>query len=276
MEAGFDKAAYAEQKKAEKQKYNEDLTQAMAAMATDRELLRQYLEVHGRLPSYSVGNAIMVAIQYPEARQIRLATEWADLNIKPLRGVKGISILVPGKHYEKGDGTLAQGYDVKRAFDISQTSAGINAQYPARPRNRDLLRGLLDYQKGGWLYEAIDEGEPARYDPGTNTVYVRKGQQFTPLYPALAREIICADLLMRRGVQREKAEPVAVCVAWMLCSHYDLSTDGLELPDPKLVMGEDPQQYRQRLSELSGELRSVVNFSEKVISKARHDREVEA
>ena len=269
MMEGIDKAAYAAQKRQEKEKYNKDLTAAIGTIAKDKNWLQVYLEVQGRLPSYSVGNAIMIAIQYPVARHVRLATEWADIGVKPLRGVKGITILVPGKQYQRQDGSIAQGYDVRRAFDISQTSAGSFDQRPPRRQNTDLLRGLLDYQKGGWQYATTDDGQSARYDPDTNTIYVRRHQPFSTLFPVLAKEIICADLVMSKKIAPSTIPDIATCVAWMLCSHYELTTDGLQLPEPASVMGADPNQYRQQLTQLTSELRSIINFTEKVIAKSQ-------
>lgn len=269
----IDKAVYAEQKRQEKQEYNQTVAQALSAMAADPEKLRIYLEVQGRLPAYSVGNAVMVAVQYPAARHVKLSTEWSDMNVKPLRGVKGIAILVPGKPYKRQDGTVAQGYDVRRAFDISQTTAAAHENAMPRPANTTLLRGLLDYQKGAWLFQTADEGEPARYFPEQQTIVIRKNQQFSSLFPALAKEVVCAELLLLKGLQREKAEPMACCITWMLCSHYQIDPVGIALPSPEAVMGTDSQAYRERLSDLVTPLRSLVNFMDKCISKAEKERE---
>lgn len=268
-EKQIDPAAYGAQKKEERERYYTRVQSLMEQLARDPERFRLYLQVQSRFPSYSVGNALMIAAQFPSARQIRLSQEWADMGVKPLRGVHGIEILVPGKQYTRPDGSIGRGFDVKKAFDISQTTAGVDARRPPRPTERTLLRTLLDYQKGGWSYQLIDEGENARYDPQSNTVCILQRQPLEKVYPILAREILCADLLMQQGLQRENAEPTAVCVAWMLCARYDIPPTGLTLPAPETVLGADPGKYRQALQKLTSELRPVVNFAEKVISKER-------
>lgn len=274
MGDGYDKAAYAQQKRQEKQQYNEQLSSAMASMATDSEKFRLYLEVQGRLPLYSVGNAIMVAMQFPEARRLRLSSEWASLGIQPRRGQKGIAILVPGSQFKKPDGSIGQGYDVRRAFDISQTTAAAQPDPTSKPTEQDLLRGLLDYQKGAWEIKTADNCEPARYDPEQTTIFIRKQQQFAPLFSALSREVICADIHLRKGVGRIEAEPVAECVAWMLCSRFEVQPAALTLPNPNIIMGMDDKAYRYRLAELVEPLRSLLNYMDKSIAKSRKSREV--
>lgn len=268
-----EKAAYAEQKRQEKQQYNQDLKQAMLVMAQDKEKFRIYLEVQGRLPSFSVGNTLMIATQYPNARQVRLSTEWADIGVRPLRSTKGIAILVPGSPYPRQDGSMAQGYDVRRAFDISQTSAAAHEKSAPRPSNTTLLRGLLDYQKGAWLYETVPEGADAQYDPQRHVITIRRQQQFAPLFCALAQEIVCADLLMRKNLHREAAAPVAACVTWMLCSRYRIEPCGVEIPEPKIIMGADSNNYRKCLEEIVSPMRSISNFMDTVISKAAKQKE---
>lgn len=251
---------YARQKRAEKQKYNQDLTEALARMAENPAFWRTYLEVQGRLSQLSVGNAMMVARQYPAARLLRLSTEWDALGVRPLRGAQGIALLIPGEPYRRQDGSLAQGYDVRRAFDVSQTN--YKGQLPAMPDQQTLLRGLLEYQKGAWEFRVHSDGEDARYDPTAHVLSIRRQQPFAPLYPALAREVVCADLLLRYQLPREESEPLAISAAYMLCSRYRANPVDLDLPDPRAVMGADAGAFRAKLSMLLDPLRGVIHATE--------------
>lgn len=262
----MDPAAYAAMKKTEREQYYAKVESLLGQIARDPEKFALYLTIQGRMPAYSLGNALMIAAQYPEARQIKLATQWADLGVKPLKGTRGIQILVPGKTYLRADRTLGQAFDVKKAFDISQTTAAQEAR-PPRPTKRMLLKALLDYQKGGWQYKLLDQGPAAHYDPESNCLYLLRRQTPEALFPVLAREVLRADLHIRRVKTDAPAEDVATCGAYMLCAHYDISPEGLTLPDPAQIMGGDPQWYRSRLKETTQPLRSLISHCERITAK---------
>lgn len=270
-EKQIDPEAYGIQKKEERERFYARVQALMEQAAHDPDRFQLYLQVQARFPSYSVGNALMIAAQYPNARQIRIAQEWSDMGVKPLRGVHGIEILVPGRQYTRADGSIGRSFDVKKAFDVSQTTAGLDARREKPSSQRTLLRTLLDYQKGGWSFALVNDGEIARYDPQSNTVYILQKQPLEKVYPILAREILCADLLMQQGLQRAGAEPIAVCVAQMLCARYDIPPTGLTLPTPETVLGTDPAKLRENLQKLTASLRPIVNFTEKIIAKEREE-----
>ena len=196
----------------------------------------RYLTIQGRLPDYSVGNALSIVRYCPDARVVRLYANWEKLGYKPKVGMKGIPVLVPGTEYTRPDGTRGRHYDLRKAFDISHLQS--SPAMPLRPGNRVLLRGLMEYQAGGWEY--IRQRRPGRPVRPIDEYDLHSEQQpIQYLFPALAREISAADLMMREGGTYEDVLPRAVCIAWMLCSHYELPPANLKLPQPEAVMGTD-------------------------------------
>ena len=70
---------------------------------------------------YSVGNALLILAQKPDASQLKDYDGWKEkgTGVKPKE--KGIIILEPGNEYVREDGTTAVSYNAKKVFDVSQT-----------------------------------------------------------------------------------------------------------------------------------------------------------
>lgn len=267
------KELFLAQKQAEKDAYLNGVRDALERLPANPSEFSRYLTIQGRLPDYSVGNALSIVRYCPDARVVRLYANWEKLGYKPKVGMKGIPVLVPGTEYTRPDGTHGRHYDLRKAFDISHLQG--SPALPLRPGNRVLLRGLMEYQAGGWEYTSVKDGPDALYDPSSNSISIREQQPIQYLFPALAREISAADLMMREGGTYEDVLPRAVCIAWMLCSHYELPPANLKLPQPEAVMGTDPRDYRRQLDRLRLPVMSMVNSVENVVRRQERAKEAE-
>ena len=93
------------------------------------EQLKQYLAAMGRFHRYSVGNALLIALQRPEATHVAGFRTWKKLGRQVNKGQKGIQILAPITRRQKivleneelEDETLVA-FRPCYVFDISQTS----------------------------------------------------------------------------------------------------------------------------------------------------------
>ena len=99
MDNTFDKAAWAAKKQAARQDAYDMIEQYLDNMPLEEGSIRQYLTVQGRFPQCSVGNAILIAAQKPEATCYKPYAEWSKENISICRGEKGFSILVTNGTY---------------------------------------------------------------------------------------------------------------------------------------------------------------------------------
>ena len=70
---------------------------------------------------------LLILAQKPDATQLKDFDGWKDAGASIKRQQKGISILEPGEEYEREDGSIGTSYNVKRVFDISQTTARAKA-----------------------------------------------------------------------------------------------------------------------------------------------------
>ena len=92
-------------------------------MGREGGLLQAYLDVQARFDLYSVSNAILIAAQCPEATRLADFDSWKARGMYVRRGADAITILEPGKEYQRDDGSVGVSYNVRKVFDISQTRA---------------------------------------------------------------------------------------------------------------------------------------------------------
>ena len=90
------------------------------------ETLQQYLKAMGRFHRYSVGNAILIQLQKPDAAHVAGFRAWQKLGRHVKKGEHGIAIMAPvvyRKKVQDGDRDVEVVSTFKTAyvFDISQT-----------------------------------------------------------------------------------------------------------------------------------------------------------
>ena len=119
----FDKEAWAEKKQAERQSVYDLADTTAVEVSMDGSKFQSYLDVQTRFSRYSATNALLILAQKPEATQLKDFNGWKEAGASIKRQQKGISILEPGEEYERADGSIGTSYNVKRVFDISQTTA---------------------------------------------------------------------------------------------------------------------------------------------------------
>jgi len=230
----FNKEQWAAQKQAQREAVY-DLAEQTTLGLSDPAAFRQYLDVQGQFPLYSVNNALLIAAQMPQATQLRDFNAWQEQGASIQKGAKGIQILEPGKKYERGDGNEGTSMNVKFVFDVSQTDA---AAQPAPTRDIDkLLRALVDKAPVPCIKAQegqLPEGIVAQYDG--KAILVRQGSDPEDMFRAIATEMAGAKL----GDAFQ-----ARCAAYILCRRYgveppaiDRSLETARTGDAKLTRAE--------------------------------------
>ena len=164
MDTTFDKSAWAAKKQAARQEAYGKIEQYLDGLLMEDGRFSQYLTVQGRFPQCSVGNAILIAAQKPEATYYRTYEDWSKENISIRRGEKSFSMLVPNGTYTGKDGRTHTNFDVQKVFDISQTNA-----VPKEPA-LDVRQSLQ-----GVLLQVVDGLHVAVHVVAENLVVAEKG-----------------------------------------------------------------------------------------------------
>ena len=112
-------------------------------MANDGALFQSYLDVQAHFDRYSVGNALLITAQRPEATQLADSKSWRENGVYIKKGEVGIVLLEPGEEFTKEDGSVGVSYNSKKVFDISQTNAKPKDRGNVRRDDRLLLKALI-------------------------------------------------------------------------------------------------------------------------------------
>jgi hypothetical protein len=112
-------------------------------MANDGALFQSYLDVQAHFDRYSVGNALLITAQKPEATQLADFKSWKENGVYIKKGESGIVLLEPGEEYTKEDGSVGVSYNSKKVFDISQTNAKPKDRRECERDERLLLKALI-------------------------------------------------------------------------------------------------------------------------------------
>ena len=225
-EKPFDKTVWAAKKQSEREGVYAMIDSYVQNMGKEGGLFQAYLDVQARFDLYSVSNAILIAAQCPEATKLADFDSWKASGIYVKRGEDSITILEPGKEYQRDDGSVGVSYNVKKVFDISQTKAN---QRPAPTTVRDerlLLKALMNNAPCRFaISNELPEGTNVAYHPKNHVIYVRQGLYAPTIFRGLAQELARVHM-DRGGITCESPDFTAYSVSYMLCRRNGVSVEG--------------------------------------------------
>lgn len=247
----FDKDAWGEKKQAERQAVY-DLADATAVeVAGDGGKFQAFLDVQARFDRYSVTNALLILTQMPGATKVKDFDGWKENGATIKRHQKGISILEPGGEYTHKDGTTGTYYNVKKVFDISQTTA--RAKPTVNVDDRLLLKALI--HRPPVPIQMVDElpgSAGAVYDHDQQAIFVRRGMEAPDLFRCVSLALARAEI----AAIRQEYDPVqtafpAYCASYMLCKKNGVDVSGYDFSTLPVGLREaDAQGIRAALNEV--------------------------
>jgi len=219
----FDVDAWAQKKQAERDGLFIQLDERATEVSISTDAFVDYLNVQSRFLRMGTSNALLVAAQCPEATQLATFDEWHQQNASILSGEKAIAMFEMGDTYTRSDGNEGRHTNVKKVFDISQTSA---EKPPAAPAYNitDLLKAV--HANSGVKVEMVDQlpdNRVALYQSENNTVFVRRGMDGDSLFIALTTELTRASML-KDGVAPKEANAASRTASELLCRKYGVDT----------------------------------------------------
>jgi hypothetical protein len=182
----FDKNAWKEKKAQQRNEAYELIDKTSTDIVQDSNKFKSYIDIQSRFDKYSVGNALLIFAQKPNATIIKDFENWKKEigdNFKINSKEKGIIILEPGEIYTKADGSQAQSFNTKSVFDITQT----NVKDTPKTNNYDetiLLKALLkDSPVAMKVVDSLDNGKIADWNKADDT----NTRQVVGFYPDVNR-----------------------------------------------------------------------------------------
>lgn len=268
--------AYAEKKRAEKDAVYQMIDEAASEIVQDSDKFKGFLDTQSRMDRYSAANALLIYQQYPQATKLKDFKDWADDGVKIDKGAKSISILEPVE-YTRSNGTTGISYNVKKVFDVSQTSG---KRQPVPSVNRDpraLVAAMLDTAPVN--VESSSElpypNMGAFYNNDKQTLYVKRDiGDSVALCQCVAQELGHAQLaLSGDAYSRKESGFKAVCIGYMLCKKYGVDTKNFAIDRiPDELKGKEPKEIRAELSESRFAFSEINSRVSDELYRARQER----
>lgn len=274
-EQPFDRDAWAEKKQAERQEVYELADKTTTEVSADGGKYRSFLDVKSRLIHYSATNALLVLAQKPLATQLRDFNGWKKEGVSIKRGENHIKILEAGKNYERDDGRIGTGWNVKQVFDISQTTS--KAKTPPAPvlDDRQLLKALI--HKAPVPIQGVDElpnNMGALYDHDQQTIFVRRGMEAHDIFRSLSKELAHAELAISRpDYNRKDAGFAAYSISYVVCKRYGVDVSAYDFSRlPESFREADPQSIRSQLSEIGETAKEITGRMNRALEQTKTPR----
>lgn len=268
-----DKQAWAEKKQAERQQVYDLIDSTALDMAQNPEIFKIGLDVMARFDRYSVGNVLLITGQNPDATKLADFDTWKQNRTYVRKGEDHIKLLEPGEEFRREDGSMGVNYNVKRVFDISQTSARTKpaqVQYDMRL----LLKAMLNNAPCPVeISEKVPDGVGAIYNDQERKVYVRQGMDGPDIFRCLAQELSHAHMDRDDSYTRSNHAFTAYCAAYTLCSRYGVDTKSFSFKTiPETIGAMEAQDVRNELAKVRDCANQITMDMSKVLDKAQKER----
>lgn len=255
----FYKEAWAAQKKAERDEVYALADATAEEVCKDSGKFRDYLDVQANFRHYSATNALLILAFNKDARKLGDKDYWRDQGVYIKRQEFGrpIKIIESNGEYTRDDGSIGVSYNIKKVYDISQTTSRIKAQPPVSYDERALLNALI--YKHPVPIQSVDDlpdDMGALYDHDQKAIFVCRGMGASDLFYEVAKALAHAELAMTsEDYSYSNADFKAHCVSYILCKEFGIETDNLSFSPadfdiPKELSEAEPQEIRTELSEI--------------------------
>ena len=263
----FNKEEWAAQKQEQRKEAYELIDNTCSEMMENGDSFRQYLDVQGHCDRYSVNNAILVSAQMPEATQLKDYGSWKQSRVYVDKDAQKVTILEPGKEYQRDDGSKAVGYNAKVVYDVSQTSAKDRQQPQEQKNMRELVSAMIDASPVSFV--PVDDLElPAFYDSSQQTIFIKTGLSEEQLFVSMAKEVSAAVFDCKHKESRDDSDFKSFCVAYMVSSRYGVDTKGFNFDKlPKEFEGMETQAFKGELGSMRDVLGEIQSDMYKSLEK---------
>ena len=263
----FNKEEWAAQKQEQRKEAYVLIDTTCQEMMADGGAFQQYLDVQGHFDRYSVNNAILVSAQMPEATQLKDYGSWKQSRVYVDKDAQKVTILEPGKEYQREDGSKAVGYNAKVVYDISQTSAKDRQQPQEQKTMRELVSAMIDASPVSFV--PMDDLElPAFYDSPQQTIFIKTGLSEEQLFVSMAKEVSAAIFDCKHKESRDDSDFKSFCVAYMVSSRYGVDTKGFNFDKlPQEFEGMETQEFKGELGSMRDVLGEIQSDMYKSLEK---------
>ena len=252
------RSVWARQQQEERDKAFLWIKEMTEKIRTDQKAARTYLDIQARFGGCSVNNAMLIASQRPDAKELAPLDEWQKKGEGIKKGELGIILLEFGKEYVKKDGTKGRYYNIKKVFDVSQTTAEGYMEQEACMNAEEYINALAYASP---CNVKIDEGMElpkeinACFEVNSGEIYVRRGGEPGEIFRDLVRAEAACFLEKKKELKCNQG-PISEAAAYMVCARSGIDTMGYSLG--KFMEGSETLDD-DGLKKVLSEARSIAN-----------------
>lgn len=242
--------------------------------------INKWLTTQAQFHHYSLGNAMLIFVQYPKATKVAGYKTWQKLRRQVKRGEQGIRILAPVvvKHSFKVEPVSDEEQVIEKViffktvsvFDISQTSG---EPLPETPQwfsvgedGADLACFLKEACRveGISVSESDELGGPKGISHG-GSITLAAGLSPLTRTEVLAHELAHELLHHHQGdnLPRNICEAEAAATAFVVLAHYGLDDDS-KVPNYIALWNANSILLEERFERIAGAARRIIRMVERV------------
>lgn len=264
----YNKEEYIQFKRKEKEELYELIDKMAVNTMQNEDELKKYLNIQSRFNQYSVGNALAITFQMPEATLLKDFEGWSNIGGFPKKYRKNVKILEPVDLYMREDGSVGKNYNVKYVCDISQVS--IKAKAPIiKYDDKLLLMAFLKSYQGE--IKIIDENQElnrkAVLNKKENVLYIIRGSESPYIFYDLSEELIKQQIEENNLIDSFKIK----CASYMLCKKYGIDIeeyDKIEIPyEFKEMSGKQIREELEVIRDAFGDINNRISYAIETITK---------
>ena len=255
------KEEYAAMKQQEREEVWAQIDATAQDVFKDEASLKSFLDFAAQVTPQKTANLLLLYSQNPEIRQVKTYEKIREENHSLRPEAKGQGYLfLADTRYEK-DGVEKQGYEIRRAYDISQIR--MKQPEPMEPQTMDTLMGALLTNNPTRIQveDHLPEGIQVQYIPKYRTVFARNGMSENVTFHAINRGLACAALDQHNGAyQQREAVPKALCAAYVVARKYGVEVSGFPLQkvcELQHYGDRDPKELRGFIHDLKNAAYSI-------------------
>lgn len=245
------KEEYAAMKKAEREDLWARVNAQTKEVFRDDTAMKGFLDFMARCTPQSTRNLLILYDQNPEITHPRTFEKWKEAGRSVRTGETGYAFFADSK-YEREDGMMASGYEILKAFDISQTRG--SQPYPTQPHlPEEVIAAMIENSPVSLsLSDQLPQGVQAQYVPKQRTIYVRNGMDEMATLCAIAREQAHASFdAVGTGYYRQAYAAQSYCAAYVVAQKFGLDTSGFKFDKVcRSCAGKDARELRAFLSDV--------------------------
>ena len=223
-EQQYTKEEYASMKQAEREDAWAKVDAQAQEVFKDDASMKGFLGFMAQCTPQSTRNLLILYHQNKEITHPRTFDKWKEAGRSIRSGEKGYTFFAD-QEYTKEDGTIANGYTITKAYDISQTR-GPQPLPPQKHLPEEIIAAMVEQSPVPLaISDQLPQGVQAQYVPKQHTIFVRNGMDETATICAIAREQAHASFdAVGSGYYRQAYAAQSYCAAYVVAQRCGLDT----------------------------------------------------